>query len=231
MSLLLIRLLVDGMFLSGLLVGVWEWETLLIRRRWPAWSPVVLAFGAPFILFLVIFCGQIDVPYGVCVVALVSIWFLISAPIWRWIGSAAMSAVMMTQLIHNYGKSVPVEVGIVSMLTVVFLLGITARRSQRFLYGLSVYVSALGIAIMFMRFNRDPIYDFVVSVTVAILLALYIFGRTDQERRWSLDTYLAEHDALTESLTRHGLESWLSHLEPASRESGMIVACDLDDFK
>lgn len=231
MSFFLIRSLVDGMFLASLLVGVWEWGTLLVRRKRPAWSPVVLALGSPSVLLLVIFGGQIDVPYGVRVITLVAIWFLISSPVWRWMGSAAISMVSILQLVHKFGWSVRAEVGAVAMLAMVLLLGLTARRSQRLVYTLSVYVGALGIAITFMRFNRDPLYDFVVSVTVAILLAIYIFGRTDEERRWRLDIYRAEHDALTESLTRHGLESWLSRLQPASRERGMIVTCDLDDFK
>lgn len=60
--------LIYGILLAGLLVGIWEWEDLALRHRWPTGSRVMLTVGVPVALIIVNRWGPMDVPYGVFVV-------------------------------------------------------------------------------------------------------------------------------------------------------------------
>ncbi|HVB09622.1 MAG TPA: diguanylate cyclase, partial [Bacillota bacterium] len=226
---LLLHSSVEAVLLATLLVGVWEWEALVVRSRWPAWSPAALACGAPVALLLVTFWGGIDVPYAVFAVALVATWFLISSATWNLVGSLTVLAATCAASFYRFGWSARTEYNVLLMAGTGLLLATTIRRARWRSFALAIYVAVLGTAMAFMGYNRDPLHDLMVSTVSAAVLAGYIMGRVNRERRSQCDVYRAEHDALTDALTRHGLQSWLALLPPS--ESGVVVMCDLDDFK
>ena len=120
--------------------------------------------------------------------------------------------------------------GLFMLATAAFLFAATRRRHGPGIH-LALYAGVAGLALPLMRVNRDPVHDVLVSGTVFALAAVYVLGRAQREQRWQQDIYHAEHDALTDALTRYGLRSWIQGLAPATAVTGLIVTCDLDDFK
>ncbi len=220
---------VHGVLLATLLIGVWEWEALVVRSRWSAWSPAALALGAPFALLMVIFWGGIGVPFAILSVALVANWLLISSRVWELLGSAAVLVAALAQSLHQFRWSARTGLDILFLFAMAVVLALTVRRGRWIGYMAAIYVIVVGLTMTVMGYNHDPLHDLIVSATAALMLAGYIVRRADREQRWLHEVYRAEHDALTDALSRHGLESWLRRLSP--RDGGLIVACDLDDFK
>ena len=225
--------LVQAILLGGLLVAVWEFEAVAVRRSAPRWSLVAQAFGAPVALLLATLWSGITVPYGVFAAALISVWFMIPATAWQWLGGGAVLVSAIVQSLLEFGWSVRTLLGAAFLVGMVSILQVVIKTAtswhRHFVVGL--YAAAVVGAMVFMAVNRDPVRDLVVSLGVAILLAVYIVGRSDRERRSQRDVYRAEHDALTDALTRHGLATWFADSVPRAGQTGVVVACDVDDFK
>ena len=220
---------VYGLLLAGLLVGLWEWEVLAVRRRSEKGSRIMLALGVPLMLFTVARWGPEDVPYGVLIVVLMSMWYLIPRSRWNLVGSVAMWAVTVVLVLGRHGLAPrsAVELGMMVLLT-----GILQWNAARpFRWQLGLYVTIATIALLNMVMNHDPARDLWTSAVVAIAASGYLLGRAGREQRWALDIFRAEHDALTGALTRHGLQTYVSRLSDLERGLGLVVACDLDDFK
>ncbi len=225
------RDVIYGTLLAGLLVGIWEWEDLALRKRWPTESRVVLSLGVPVALIFVNRWGPMDVPYGVQVVALIALWYLVPRSSWTLVGSAAIFVSTAIQAVATFGWSRRTGIDLLMITVLTLVLHITTRPNSGFRFRVLLYTSVTGTAVIFMLMNHDPVHDLLISVTVASLAAAYILGRVNREQRWEQDIYWAEHDALTDALTRHGLDTWLHQLTPEARSSGLMIACDLDDFK
>ncbi len=222
--------IIHGTLLAGLLVGVWEWDGLVLKDRWPFVDSYVLAFGGPTTLLVVVLWGHMMVPFGVFVISLVSMWYLLAS--WRWslIGSLAVwAATAVTSLtVHGYSSHMVFDVSI--MLGFLLGLAITSHRVANFRRMMALYGGAVVVAATAMILNRDGVHDIVVSLTAAALAGGYLVGRARRESRWAKDIERAEHDPLTGALTRYGLGSWQRKF--AGKDVlGLIVACDLDDFK
>ncbi len=84
------QVVIYGVLLAGLLVGIWEWEDLALRKRSVWAGRATLTIGVPFALAVVNRWGLIDVPYGVDIVALMTMWYLVPPSRWNWVGSAAV---------------------------------------------------------------------------------------------------------------------------------------------
>lgn len=220
-----------GLLLAGLLVGIWEWEDLAIRTRSVWGSRATLALGVPLALVVVNRWGPMDVPYGVHVVALITMWYLLPRSIWNLVGSAAVLAATGIQAVSSFGWSLRTTVDLVMILVLTLVLSLSVRRPTAFRFRGLVYAVVMAITVVNMIMNHNPTKDLIVTVTVASSVATYILGRARRQQQWAQDIYRAEHDALTGALTRHGLDAWLRRLTPHARSMGLIVACDLDNFK
>ena len=225
------RAVIYGTLLAGLLVGIWEWEDLALRARWPTGSRVMLTVGIPVALVLVNRWGPMDVPYGMFVVTLIAMWYLMPQSFWNLVGSATVLMATAVQFVSAFGWSRPTEVDLFMIVALTLVLRITSRRMVKLRSLVLLYVSLIVTTIISMISNGDPISDLLISLTVATLAAAYIVGRANRKQRWEHAIYRAEHDALTGAMTRHGLETWLLQLSAETRSTGLIVACDLDDFK
>ncbi|MCL8207542.1 MAG: GGDEF domain-containing protein [Actinomycetia bacterium] len=74
--------------------------------------------------------------------------------------------------------------------------------------------------------SAGPAVAAVLGFTV--VAAPYGFRHDGRRRYWLEQARRAEHDGLTDLLTRHGLWAWRERLGPAA---GLILALDLDEFK
>ncbi len=225
------RAIIYGTLLSGLLIGVWEWEDLALRRRWTVGGRVMLTVGVPVTLVLVDRFGPMDVPYGVLVVALIAMWYLVPRSSWNFVGSVAIFGAEVIHALTAFGWSQHTLTELLMIVVLTLVLRISSSRVTGLKRHTLLYVSVILAAIISMVSNGDGVSDLVTSVTVAAVAAVYIVGRSDRAQKWGHDIYRAEHDALTDALTRHGLVTWLDQLTPRARSTGLIVACDLDDFK
>ncbi len=223
--------LIYGTLLGGLLVGIWEWEDLTLRHRWPTASRVMLTAGVPVALVIVNRWGPMDVPYGVFVVALMSMWYLVPRSFWNPVGSTAVLMATTVQSVVAFGWSRRTGLDLLMIVGLSLVLLISTRLRTDFHSSVVLYTGISGAALVYMIINHDPGQDLLISLTVASVTAAYIVGRANRNHRWDLDIYRAEHDALTGALTRHGLNTWLHQRSAEARSSGLIVACDLDDFK
>ena len=223
--------LVQALLLAGLLIAVWEFEASVVRPRKPHWSLAMLAFAGPVALAAVALWGNIVVPFGLFAAVLIAAWYLIPSAPWQWVGSAgAVASAFLNQVLRS-GWSAH------AVLTAVFLIVLTAvlrlvmhvERRARLMFYFSVLAMVLALALM--SFNKDPVHDIVLTLAASFLLAAYVLGRVEREHLWRRDVYRAEHDALTDALTRYGLQTWLDGLPPSSPQTGIVIAADLDDFK
>lgn len=225
------RVVIEGLSLAGVLVGLWEWEDLVLRPRGTTGSRVVLTLGVPLMLVLINRWGPTIVPFGVLVVALLAMWYLVPRSAWNLVGSAAVVLILAVQAASTGGggRQTGIELGMV--LALILVLHVAARRAAWFRTRIFWYVGVTGATAIYMFLSRVPVPQLVISVVVAGVAGAYMVGRADREHRWEHDIYRAEHDALTGALTRHGLDAWIRRLTPQARSLGLIVACDLDDFK
>lgn len=220
----------ESILLGALLVAIWEWESTVARPRWPRAAPGVLAFGVPAALALVNLYSPIHVPLSVYGVALFALWLLTSRP---WVLAGALAALLAegVSALHRWGPSPHFAWALATIAGVGLFVCIVPRpRPRGMLWGLG-YFAALVVIVDVFRIDRDPLYDITVTILVATMGAWYVVGRAQRERRFALQVRRAEHDALTDCLTRHGLETWLCELPPAAATEGLVIACDLDDFK
>ncbi len=220
----------QGVLLATLLIGVWEWEAVVIRPWRPDWSVAALALGAPAVLSLVAFWGGMGVPDAILAATLVGTWFLVPSGYWRYIGSLAVLAALEAGSLRHHGSSSRSDAAaLLVMLALAVTLAVLTRRRLWLEHGAAVYVAVVGASMVEMGCVRASLGELAVAAVGSALLGGYILGRVRREQRWRRDVYRAEHDALTDALTRHGLESWSARLPPGAR--GVVVACDLDDFK
>lgn len=73
-----------------------------------------------------------------------------------------------------------------------------------------------------------PASDAAAAAGLALVAGAYVRYQDRRRRYWTEQERRAAHDALTDLFTRYGLRSWLERVGPAY---GLVVACDLDDFK
>ena len=223
--------LIYGILLAGLLVGIWEWEDLALRHRWPTGSRVMLTVGVPVALIIVNRWGPMDVPYGVFVVALMAMWYLVPRSVWNLVGSAAVLMATTVQSVAAFGWSWRTGLDLIMIVGLSLVLLMSTHQRTDLPSRVVVYAGISGVALVYMTINHDPVHDLLISLTVASVGSAYIVGRANRNQRWDRDIYRAEHDALTGALTRHGLDSWLHQRTAEAQSPGLVVACDLDDFK
>lgn len=219
-----------GIVVASVFIASWEAEALALRARWPKAGRMVLALGAPVAIVLVHQWTAVPVPYGVSVVAVLALGSLLSSWPWCVLGGVGIAGATVWNAggLGSRLPQLPLDLTILGGLLVV--LGLTQRYPGGGRDRLLLYAGGIAITITVLVLNRDAGADLFTTITVAGLVAGYLFGRTNRGRRWTDDIHRAEHDALTAALTRHGLATWLTHLTSSAR-SGLIVACDLDDFK
>ncbi|PSR25569.1 MAG: hypothetical protein C7B47_11820 [Sulfobacillus thermosulfidooxidans] len=225
------QFVIDGILIAGLLVGIWEWGDLLLRHHRITASRILVTIGLPVLLVIVNRWGPITIPFGIYVVALVALWAVVPHPSWQVGGSLIIGGAVLVHVLETTGGTLHIAIDLVVIIMLVLGLRWSAPRLTGLRRRMLLYGSVIGIALISMVANHDAFSDLVISLTVAGLTVSYIIGRADRTHRWEHDIYRAEHDALTGTLTRYGLETWLSQLSARDRAMGVVIACDLDDFK
>ncbi|MCL4493492.1 MAG: diguanylate cyclase [Firmicutes bacterium] len=224
------QFLIYGMMVTGLLVGVWEWDDFVFRRGWTRSSRLLLSVGTPIILGVAKYFGHLEMPLGIFVVILIAQWYLVTDFKWRMLGSVMILVAVFARPVF-IGDSVHALIDVIIMAVLIMVLVGARSRLNEFGVRILLYVSLTAGAVASMIVNRDAVADLWVSITVASLTFTYIMSWTDRTQRWQHDIYRAEHDALTGSLTRYGHVAWLTQSEMRGRAEGLVVACDVDDFK
>lgn len=124
-----------------------------------------------------------------------------------------------------------VSVGILGVLyTTFFVLRTKSWEDTAFAVAVSYTLSILlGLLTSFDAADRYS--DLAVSILTAVMSGMYVNYRSVHEKAIR-DTHQAvEHDALTNALTRRGLANWLERSKSRGDDEGVIVFCDLDNFK
>lgn len=219
--------IINGTLLAGLLVGLWEWNDLL-RRRWDIGSRLWLTLGLPAVLVILGRWGPFEIPFMIFVVAEIGLWVIMPRSLWQPLGSTVLIAAVVASAPHWTAQRTR-ELITITMLSLVLPLLIPYLNTVKQRIGLYAIVSSLALIPLIP--GRDAVSDIVASLTIGGFTLAYIVERADRMREWEEDIYRAEHDALTGAFTRYGLKTWMTQLSSAARFTGMIIACDLDDFK
>lgn len=220
-----------GILAAGLLVGVWEFAEIVLARHWPIGCAIVSAIGAPVALGFVQAAGGLPVAWGVWGVALVAPWLWLPAA-WGVVASAATVASWTAVTAYALGHAEKSWVGAALLAGLAAVVLFAGRRGSfvrlRYLVGYGLLAAvALGLA----GLNHDTARDMVRTAVSGLLIGLYGIGRGIRSSAFEDTKRRAREDALTGALTRHGLEWWLAAVAEGMRQEGLILACDLDDFK
>ena len=225
-----VQAVMDAILLGALLVAIWEWESTVARRHWPKLAPLALAAGPPTALALVSLFTPVPVPVGVYGVSLFALWFLARSP-WVAVGCAASALGVAVTGLSRWGMSPHLLYALITIVGAgVIVCVVPCSRRRRIPCGIGYFAVLVALTDV-LRVNRDPWLDIAVTILVAGMDAAYVIGRSERERSFALQVQRAEHDALTGCLTRHGLEAWLRERAREGRPRGLVIACDLDDFK
>ncbi|WP_053957964.1 EAL domain-containing protein [Sulfobacillus thermosulfidooxidans] len=219
--------IINGTLLAGLLVGMWEWNDLL-RRRWFLGSRLCLTLGIPVVLVGLSRWGPFEIPFMIFLVADLALWVMIPHSLWQLLGSTLLIAGFAASATQWTAQRV-LEMITITLLSLAFARLIPYLKTLKKRIGLYVIVSSLALLPLIP--GQDAVSDVLTSIIIAGFTVAYIVERADRMRQWEEDIYRAEHDALTGAFTRYGLKTWMGHLSPSARSAGMIIACDLDDFK
>lgn len=178
----------------------------------------------------------------------------------RHFGAPRLTGLRLVFSLLAYGVIIVTVVGIdslqLSLLTsdvaVALLLGVplalVIRRAHtgmdRVLVGVATVV-LLDIVVRLLIFNvlvgisqelsdfANSSYTFYMQVSVGVLSVAFALAGLGSVGFAQLDTYrhAAEQDPLTGLLNRRGFDSAVSSLSMAQRVAGVVMACDVDNFK
>ncbi|WP_158246213.1 EAL domain-containing protein [Sulfobacillus sp. hq2] len=218
-----------GMLEAGLLVGIWEFGDLVFRPRWRYGAPLATAFLTPLALGWLFIQRLVPVPWAVFAMGVVAAWMWLSNG-WAWLATLTTIAVWTAIVGGIDHHAVKAFVGAVSLSGLALMAPVVRRHRPRTWW---LWVSLYGITILVILavsgLNGDSEADAWITAVVALFSGVYAFGQVARTQAWAQTQRHAEEDRLTGVFNRYGGELWLGRLEPGT--VGMVIACDLDDFK
>lgn len=224
------RPVAESMLLAGLLVGIWEFGDLVFEPRWRYGSLVATGILVPLALGWLLAMRVVPVPWAVLAITLLVSWMWLP----RGWGAATTGLLMgmWVLVVGGLGDQPHKALLGAGSLMVLGLLAPVARQHQprRWLWWMALYVVGIVVVIAASGMNGDSGSDAVISVIVGVFAGIYAQGHAARTLEWDTTQRQAYEDALTGAMTRYGAQAWRSALPP-DQTHGMVVACDIDDFK
>ncbi|GEO25232.1 hypothetical protein AAC03nite_10170 [Alicyclobacillus acidoterrestris] len=217
--------------LSAQVFSTREFAQLAVYRVYPAAEPWFIFILLPLGFALDGGLFHVDVSAGIFGILYATVYVL-HARTWKlsaFVVTTVASFLLEELWYDGVRPQVWISVGLLCLLIAIISPILTRWNSMvGMLYATSLCV--LGDGLFWLIFHRG-VGSTVVALLTGVMSGMYVNFRNQHDQFVRETHHAVQHDVLTGALTRRGLTTWINDLRRHGVTYGIVIFCDLDNFK